>query len=46
MLATLARGAYLLILGTMVVAYAVSAAKSDPTPTPPQPSNVVMYWNA
>jgi hypothetical protein len=44
MLATLARGAYVLILVTMVVAYAVSAAKSDPAP--PQPSNVVMYWNA
>jgi hypothetical protein len=46
MLATLARGAYLLILVTMVVAYAVSAAKSDPNPAPPKPANVVMYWNA
>jgi hypothetical protein len=45
MLATLARGAYLLFLVMMVAAYAMSTAKSDPTPAP-QPANVVMYWNA
>jgi hypothetical protein len=44
MLGTLARGAFLLILAMMVVAYAVSASKS----APPQPRNehIIVYWNA
>jgi hypothetical protein len=38
MLGRLARGAYLLIVGVMIAAYAVSAAKSDqPEPAKSQP---------
>jgi hypothetical protein len=42
MVGRLARGAYLLILVTMVVAYAFQAAKSDPSPrdeTPKLPTD-------
>ncbi|HVZ52986.1 MAG TPA: hypothetical protein VG986_13530 [Pseudolabrys sp.] len=42
MVGRLARGAYLLILVGMIVAYALQAAKSDPSPqndTPPLPTD-------
>ena len=44
MLGTLARGAFVLIITVMVVAYALSASKGNPSP--PQNDHVIMYWNA
>jgi len=42
MLGRLARGAYMLIVAAMIVAWAVSAGKS--APAAPQPENVVITW--
>jgi hypothetical protein len=42
MLGRLARGAYMLAVVTMIVAWAVSASKS--TPAPPEPEDAVVTW--
>jgi len=44
MLGRLARGAYLFALALMIVAYAVSAAKSSPPPSAPAPDQSVEMW--
>jgi hypothetical protein len=44
MLGRLARGAYLLTLALMIVAYAMSAAKSSPPPAMPTPDEPVAMW--
>jgi hypothetical protein len=43
MLATLARGMYLLVVGTMIAAYAVASVRSAPPP-PPSDNQPVVYW--
>jgi hypothetical protein len=43
MLGRLARGAYILTLALIIVAYALSAAKTSPQPAP-QSDQAVEYW--
>lgn len=42
MLSKLARGAYILLVGVMVLAWAVSVSKSKPTE--PKPDQQTEYW--
>jgi hypothetical protein len=44
MLAKLARGLYLAALAMMIVAYAVTAANSNPPPQPAVPDAAVIQW--
>jgi len=45
MLGTLARGAYLLFLAAMILAYALSANKDTPPPKADPHHHIVVYWN-